>query len=311
MFALLNTMFIIALAVIMRLFFNHSFSPLLQHIKYICLVAQIPVPMKRSRLFLAFLTLISLHSYSQVEPQFKFYLAFEDAKLERDTVWFVIDSTAHLLLLDSHLGEVGKSPDSLKFTVINGYDSNSNSGLNMHAVNTSDGSINAYMYSFNYKYPVIIKWDTTLLTNTSLPYALKQAGLKNDNYLINENEVDLFQTDSIVLDSFMIGGGWGDHFPLNIFFSKNPKANSIGLTNTDSYYLHIYPNPSTGSIQIEAPILSHAHVTIYSLPGPVVANHTMDSSPFKIDLGELPSGHYILKFEHENTYSYENFIIIR
>tara|TARA_B110000046_G_C12909099_1_gene362037 strand:- start:70 stop:264 length:195 start_codon:yes stop_codon:yes gene_type:complete len=39
----------------------------------------------------------AFHSQAQVEPQFKFYLAFEDATEQRDTVWIVIDTNAVLV----------------------------------------------------------------------------------------------------------------------------------------------------------------------------------------------------------------------
>ena len=61
------------------------------------------------------LLLSSFVSQAQVEPQFKFYLAFEDATNQRDTVWIVIDTNATEEFLDSTLGETNEILDSTKF----------------------------------------------------------------------------------------------------------------------------------------------------------------------------------------------------
>jgi hypothetical protein len=39
----------------------------------------------------------TIHANAQIESQFKFYFAFEDATEQRDTVWIVIDTNAVLV----------------------------------------------------------------------------------------------------------------------------------------------------------------------------------------------------------------------
>ena len=62
------------------------------------------------------LSLSSRPRLAQVEPQFKFYLAFEDATGQRDTVWLIVDSNA-TPFEDTIFNETLNPIDSQKFDV--------------------------------------------------------------------------------------------------------------------------------------------------------------------------------------------------
>ena len=62
--------------------------------------------------------------YVNAQPQWKFYLAFEDGIGAKDTMWFIWDTTATFMGYDTLLGE---KPLSLNNNVFNVYTFNNGS----------------------------------------------------------------------------------------------------------------------------------------------------------------------------------------
>ncbi|MEX2597323.1 MAG: hypothetical protein WEC59_10385, partial [Salibacteraceae bacterium] len=126
--------------------------------------------MKTSIVLLAFCCFFPLFLQAQVQPQFNFYLAFEDAKHEKDTVWFVMDTLASNGM-DTIFGEDTTILDSGAFQVFFG---NPNTWYTkMRAINP--GNLTTFIRAQNYQLPITIRWDTNLLKNHTLPFELKQA----------------------------------------------------------------------------------------------------------------------------------------
>ncbi|MEX2597272.1 MAG: hypothetical protein WEC59_10130, partial [Salibacteraceae bacterium] len=189
-----------------------------------------------------------MNTQAQVQPQFKFYLAFEDAKHEKDTVWFGVDESAASQGLDSIFGDTLIPYDTNIFNVSFGF---ADTLCRKTVINGTDqNSWGRYIYSINHQLPITIRWDTNLLKNHTLPFELKQATLYNNNYLTLNKTVDLFKSDSVMLPEFTVGGGAGNHFPLMLFLSKNDPPDDVGIKNTISDAFSVYPKPASTILNV-------------------------------------------------------------
>jgi hypothetical protein len=65
--------------------------------------------------------------------------------------------------------------------------------------------------------------------------------------------------------------------------------------NTLSNSLNLYPNPSTGKINIECPEFGDISVSLYNLVGRRLLYHEFKENKEEIDINSLPSGMYIIK----------------
>lgn len=251
---------------------------------------------------LLFLLAICSVAKAQQVPQFKFYLAFEDAKNERDTVWFGIDEDASQFAFDTLFGDTLVPYDSTQFHVFFG---KTDTLMRSTIINGTDQSSHSlYVDASKFLLPITIKWDTNLFTNNNLPFELKQAWIYNSSLFFSgfPNGYDLWKNviypkkDSIVLDSFFIGGGLGDHFPLKVFFSKN--ASSVGITENGNPVLKLYPNPVESDLFIDSDEnLSGTEVSVYDLQNRMVMQANLAQRPWKIPVDELPPGSYFLFFQ--------------
>ncbi|MEX2597325.1 MAG: T9SS type A sorting domain-containing protein [Salibacteraceae bacterium] len=257
--------------------------------------------------------LFSLVLCAQVQPQFKFYLAFEDAKHEKDTVWIVIDSNGSDSLFDTLLGESSQLLDSTAFQVwlITNQNDSVLKTIAFPIRSSSSISYSILVKSRNSQYPITIRWDTNLLKNHTLPFELKQATLYNNNYLILDKTVDLFKSDSVMLPEFTVGGGAGNHFPLILFLSNNEPPDDVGIKNTISDAFSVYPKPASTVLNVDRNDHEQCSYFIIDLLGKTHQAGRLQSFPAQINLSHFQTGNYILVLKDTKTISYESILILK
>ncbi|MEX2597324.1 MAG: T9SS type A sorting domain-containing protein [Salibacteraceae bacterium] len=281
--------------------------------------------MKTSIVFLAFCCFFPLFLQAQVQPQFKFYLAFEDAKHEKDTVWIVMDSTASTGL-DSHLNEKLIPLDSGQFHVFFGTPVSGDDTVakKLYAKKPS-GQLTLYVKAKNHQLPITIRWDTNLLKNHTLPFELKQAWMTND-YLwqcsaCSEGPLHFYDTvgiwatkrDSIILNY----NGGPSHFPLQVFFSKNPWIDYLNVENmsdsenTLSDAFSVYPKPASTILNVDRNDHEQCSYFIIDLLGKTHQAGRLQSFPAQINLSHFQTGNYILVLKDTKTISYESILILK
>lgn len=196
----------------------------------------------------------AFHSQAQVEPQFKFYLAFEDATEQRDTVWIVIDTNA-VLVEDTIFNEWILPIDSHNFDVYFGINRGiGDSSKSVYARQT--GGFTGYINAVNFTNPTIIRWDTNLLVNHSLINPYKQIWIRTENNV--SGEFHLYDTlflnqgiGEIIVDSVILNGNL-EHFPIQLYLGTLP-INTVGIEHagvlTNRHF--IYPNPTNSSVQLK------------------------------------------------------------
>jgi hypothetical protein len=268
-------------------------------------------------LFLAYSASIHAQSY---EPQFKFWLAFEDATGAKDTLWLIMDSTANTFGDDPHLGD----------TMI--YDTTSNFKISrnlylytdtlreykIHKVQATGirNNISTSIDAFNYQLPLTIRYDTNIFNNNGLPYKFKTAYLHNNySYFYLNNTQSFF----IYLKDYISGGWVPDIFDTVIlpYVDNNPNFSHFPLwfyLSTDSYSFlninevensqqskpYIFPNPVSDILNIMYNIDYEYNLVIYNMFGQLVfANKNVGYTDREtIDLSFLEKGIYFLKINN-------------
>lgn len=235
---------------------------------------------------------------AQIEPQFKFYLAFEDATGQRDTVWLILDTSA-VLIEDTAFNERILPIDSHKFDVFFG---NYNSGIGDSAKNVYAKKPNGFSGSIgavNFTNPTIIRWDTSLLKNHSIGVPFRNAYISTDNYVpgyyylydtlsMNPGSVSSGIIDSIILlEQFY-------HFPIALTISRNP-INTIGISAPKTVLNHvIYPNPCHDEFKVSShnwPI----DFIIYDLIGREASRGRLKRETDTYSVSHLSRGTYLVQ----------------
>ncbi|MDB0002599.1 T9SS type A sorting domain-containing protein [Salibacteraceae bacterium] len=252
---------------------------------------------KIKRIFFFLVTGVLVHishiSFAQIEPQFKFYLAFEDAKNEKDTVWYGIDESADLMQIDSIFGDTNTVFDTTSFQVF--YWTNDTVVSKTIVSGTDEPEWSAFISASKFELPIVMRWDTNLLLSNDLPIEIRRAWAQS-NYF-NEfiaGPLDFFEDGSVNLDPFMEGGGTGQHFPLTFKFSEIP-LNWIGIQqvhSSDNFI--IQGNPILNELKIEAnrPLLTEYY--ILNSFGQRVNEGSISQLSTTIDVSHHPSGNYYL-----------------
>ncbi len=221
---------------------------------------------KHAAKLLTFLFIVVLYIPVKAQQQWKFHIAFEDATMARDTIWFVWDTTATFEGADTLLNEVSAVFDYEKFNVWT-----YNYGLSYfdsiktvaHPYTVPFGhSIDA----MNFELPIKISWDSSLFHAAWLPSTpvgwVNSAGIGNDYFfMINNVEVggffDMTIDNSIVAPEPDNPDPWfwlpARHFPMVIGMSQDPST-TIDAQNTISnafFRLDAYPNPFNNSVKLK------------------------------------------------------------
>jgi type IX secretion system substrate protein len=252
----------------------------------------------RNILFTILLLFFALKTTAQQPPEFKFYLAFEDANNTKDTLWYILDSTA-TVGMDTALGEIPQDLTSSAFHVYLRY-SQVDSGKTF-AYPSQSCVAGGYIYAQNYVYPIIVRWDTSLLLNHNLSCTLNEVIFDNDWFFASNNHNDpnnggfsLLLQDSVVLPTF----NWGsqDHFPLYFLINDNPNLSveeKVG-SFTD---VQIYPNPTNNqfTVEIDGNHSSSVQLVLMDISGKVMQQLTTTTNKTVLNLQELPRGVYFLE----------------
>ena len=113
----------------------------------------------------------------QTQPQFKFWLAFQDSIGQTDTLWVVIDSTTNSSYLDSSWGEVpitqvdtGVFTTYFKYSIVKQKDT-----TKVYTAAPYEKEYRIWINAVNYSLPITVRWDTSLLTNNNLPWDIGTA----------------------------------------------------------------------------------------------------------------------------------------
>ncbi len=236
------------------------------------------------------------------EPQWKFWLAFENADGQRDTVYFVFDSTA-TEQADTLLGEYPVSPDGGKFQVFysNGIGGDS---LKVFASSVSTGGATSFIQAINDSYPLIVRWDTTLFTSNNLAINIGKATLSNTYTLLIKTDhkpFNMLVTDSIVLPAYMIQGQPASHFGMEI--SVGEKIPNLIAPTQLFKQTNMYPNPFRFKISIECEEAFDQVELIAPLSGQCILRQKI-SLTRQIELLKLENilqGIYILKITNSQT----------
>lgn len=252
-------------------------------------------------LFIIILSLLVLPSFAQ-EPDFKFYIAFEDAIGAKDTMWAIFDSTSSFSFPDSTFGEMGQSmPNDTTFKVYIKYTS-TDSGKVRAEPTTNPCTTNLLINAVNYVYPIIVRWDTALFNQDPTLFNITKATFQNDYFFINwndtqyPNEFNMLIIDSVVLPSFT----WGsqDHFPL--FFQMQSFVTDIEeFSNLNKF--KFYPNPTSEKIYLSVnDNVAKFNLSVLDIAGKEILQFKVLQNPVSVNLSNLQKGSYFLKISYQD-----------
>ncbi len=234
--------------------------------------------MKKNILLIGLLLFaVAMKSFAQ--PQWKFYVAYEDATGAKDTMWFIWDESANFFGLDTALGE---KPLSLNYDEFNVY-AFSNGGTTNDTLKTIANPYNEEfeqtVFAINFSLPITINWDTSLLHASYLPPVpvgwVNEAQLENDYFWFVHNnpllqEFDMTLTDSVVCPDPNITNPWfwvpGRHFPMDVYLEQNPYT---FISRKDKNSFKVYPNPASDVLHIKS-INSIDRIEIFDSSGNLV-----------------------------------------
>lgn len=256
-----------------------------------------------------FLTCTIIVRSQTIQPDWKFYIAFEDATGAKDTVFFVLDSSA-TFGLDSTLGEV---PIVLMPDTFQVYWGNMTKIRAYQIVNgNAEGSISAV----NYTYPIVISWDTNLYHSPALSHRMTCAEMDNDYFFFTPetpcHTFNMLNTDHVIAPPF----SWfsHEHFPLAIYLNNFNSCCYSGINENDlCRHFLIFPNPVLSTLTIGNLKAQIDKICIYNLLGELMFNYmpsdNIRNSEIYLDVGFLKNGVYIIKIKdsHKILY-YEKFI---
>jgi hypothetical protein len=259
--------------------------------------------------------------YVYAQPQWKFYLAFEDGIGAKDTMWFIWDTTATFFGYDTLLGE---KPLSLNNFVFNVYTFN-NGSMTDDTIKTVAYPYDEYfeedLHAFNYTLPLKISWDTSLFQADYLPPEpvgwVNYARLYSDYFFwINNNPID-HDFDITLIDTVMspdpdITDPWfwnpEIHFPLMVYMHQEESTGVFQPSTAEFQDIICYPIPSKNYLNIRS-IETVNKIYIIDLAGKVVYNSFINIDEFSMDISSLKKGIYLLNIiNSKNQNFYEKFI---
>jgi hypothetical protein len=259
--------------------------------------------------------------YVNAQPQWKFYLAFEDGIGAKDTMWFIWDTTASIYGIDTLLGEgnVDFEYDSFNvFTLLGMYP-------NIDSTKVFAIPYNEYfekeILAFNYELPLKISWDTSLFHADYLPPEpvgwVNYARLYSQYFFFVNNNPPDQDFDMTLIDTVMSPDPsitepfyWIPelHFPIYIFMHQEETTWIKNVLNIDVLDIIISPNPVKNHLKIKSnKPLNKA--CILNLNGRILLECDLSSDIFSLDISDLPNGIYFINLiNYQNQNYYEKFI---
>ncbi len=246
--------------------------------------------------------LLTLTSFTQTQPQFKFWLAFEDSIGQRDTIWINKYDSLSSLLADSTLKKCNLEIDTLNFMSYINLGSDSNRCFNFF---DDRKSISFNIQAQNYHLPITIRWDSSLLRNNGLPWQIKTAQLSH-RYLWPCCH-NMLLTNSFIALPYTWGGAYDTPFPIELYISDlnfNSVQNKFNQTK-----IELFPIPASHFLTIKN--LDNREIKkieIMTYEGRILKRKSLLEN--KVGIMELPNGIYFLKIQTYNQIYYEKFIKI-
>ncbi|HZH55117.1 MAG TPA: T9SS type A sorting domain-containing protein [Sphingobacteriaceae bacterium] len=258
---------------------------------------------------LMFLTGIIGGVNAQHNAGWPFYIAFEDAIGERDTIWMVMDQDA-TLNADTFLNEVPIVLDTDSFNVWIMYMTDGQHPYEVFAVPLY-GNVDALVFAENYVLPLTASWDTSLfqaeILHEVLGYGVNDARLENE-YMPLETGFNMLETDHVEMPWFP----WGSqsHFPLFVYISCGP-TDDVPTDDVDRSRLKLYPNPVGDRLYMKSDVPASSYV-IYDISGRLVeyrGANRFATGETEIVLPPVHSGMYFLKVTFpDGTVALEKFV---
>ena len=90
----------------------------------------------------------------------------------------------------------------------------------------------------------------------------------------------------------------------NIILTKN---NILSVEDTNTFKSIIYPNPTSSRLTISAPKIIN-NVAIYNLLGKQVMSIEVNKNTESIDVSNLPSGVYLIRYNVDNAVGTAKFV---
>jgi len=260
----------------------------------------------------------------KAQQPWRFHIAFEDGSGQRDTLWMIFDNNA-TIGIDTLLGELTPQFDSTEFNVF------------MQSYDTIYTKVRAYpyslypymttgsIYSINYTYPVIIRWDTALFHAPYLPTSpTMNIAIIVGNYPFFMLPIDptapyLHTINMLTKDSLFCPEDLnGVQFPLfgdqSLGFAVD-HDNYLYLVEKKTERVLLYPNPANEYllVSMENPVISFC---ITDMTGNIVISEYFNSyqkmEAYKINCQDLCAGLYLIEITNfKNQKHYEKFIITK
>lgn len=241
--------------------------------------------MKRLLFFLCIAVYSSL--FSQEEPDWKFYLAFEDATGAKDTVWIAMDEEG-TFEQDVQFGEVPQNMNEDEFHVYFSLDTGKSDIFVLPLVLPG---LEALVNAENHTYPITLSWDTTLF-NAPILMNSPEGPVINpllDNAYFFPGYNMLFE-ESVEMPTFW----WGsqEHFPLWVTFFRG-FGDPLSLTdNEGKSKFNVSPNPVQNVLTLQN-AESVKSIRIFDMNGRVVSES--DYTNLQVDVSALHEGIYLLE----------------
>ncbi len=263
---------------------------------------------------LILVTFVTIAYYTNAQPQWKFHIAFEDGTGAKDTMWFIWDTSATLLGIDTTLGEGNVNFNYESFNVFSliGFYPELDS-TKVYAI-TYDEYFELQIKAFNYILPLKLSWDTSLFHADYLPPEpvgwINYARLYNTYFSIVHNNPDFQEFDMTLIDTVTcpdpsLTDPWfwqpWIHFPMDFFMHQEE------LTSVKPYFcekfsrITCYPNPfdnfTTIEFELKKPLMDVSLIIIDSKGNKVktlINSQDFTNGVHKINwYGDNDSGHKV------------------
>lgn len=245
-------------------------------------------------------------SQDYIEPQWKFYFAFEDATGARDTMWIGLDSAVTTFGPGENT-QFGEVPFDVPEDVFSVYSDYSFTEWTQFKVSNIESSMNVNVYASNYTLPLILSWDTALfnapvlqetaagpLCNPRLESSYLE-GMTNANWLHNQY--------SMIFDNhvFLPEAPWllQPHFPMTFYTDRGHNCDPLTASHTAlANGIDLYPNPCVDVLNLRTDALLQS-MEVYNLQGQLLlqqqAGLASGAGPeMRIDVNTLPPGMYLM-----------------
>lgn len=268
--------------------------------------------MKKQILFtLLLLFSITIKAQPTVTPDWMFHIAFEDASGARDTVFFILDSTASDNYIDTVFGEIGMSMPNNVFQVYFQTGLTDSSKYEARPLNAL--GISAVIYASNVQYPLIARWDTSLFSSAILPAPYRYATLDNEYFfLVNNWGGHQYYNMTTVDTAYMPVFSWGSHQHFPLFFQADRVTNTVNINNPYAQpSVVINPNViADGNVEVKLTSLNKIKcIDIYNCAMQLTKSIQCETAHAKITTNTLPKGIYFLKITDQLNNKYYGKII--